>query len=812
MIIERVTLSSFAGVSERTVAFSPGLNIVFGRNEAGKSTIFHAIEHVLLTSAKLSKTRFNKEMGQYRPAGGGDTIRAALDFALPSGRHSLKKSWGASGSVELTLPDGSLVTDDASVAHLMEGLLPASPAIIRAVFLTYQSGMERVLADLEKSPDALFDLREVLRRAFEGEDGYGADRFKARVEEEIDSYYGRWDKTAGGPEQGRGISNPWKQGCGKIVAAWYAVEELKRDLKIISNGEDELAVVAANLDKALQEQKQVTAFLSDHEKARDFASVRGDTLREIDQVERLEETHKTAYDEWPRALERRAESVASLETKKQKLDVLAKERAKAKEYDRRKSRIKEATAKLQKAREYTKALTQSREKMENGSLISDEAFAALRTETERLESLKREIGGGSLSLSVEAQKEVELEIRKGIDDPERVKIKEGERFSFDAEGAVTIGHHDFTVTVGPGKADFPALEEDYREAIKRLSGSLVSLGVKTMEEAAQRHGEYVKIAQEARLAGKMLEATLAGESAADLETEVSSSSGEAPEKPIEEIQEELTTTEHEIRNLETGLAVLDEKLKGYATEYGERKAVLDLLLADREKKRELEKRIDGAPELPEGFDDWSSVIQSCSDHRSRRDELSEQILVLEKRKTELVTAMPDESAEEMELKLNRSAAKLEKTVAGACAFERILKRTNELLSEPEVEITDELKRSFEGQLKEITAGRYTRSRFSGDLPDGLLRKDGTVLSFSQLSSGTRDGFSLALRLATARCFIGDSDGFVIMDDPLVDMDDSRRPAAAAVLDAFAAGVQTIIFTCHENHAALFDKSRVIRLD
>jgi uncharacterized protein YhaN len=76
------------------------------------------------------------------------------------------------------------------------------------------------------------------------------------------------------------------------------------------------------------------------------------------------------------------------------------------------------------------------------------------------------------------------------------------------------------------------------------------------------------------------------------------------------------------------------------------------------------------------------------------------------------------------------------------------------------------------------------------------------LGWDQLSAGTRDTLALALRLAMADYFLGGEDGFMLLDDPLVDMDPDRQKAAAAALKAFAAGRQLIVFTCHPATAAL----------
>lgn len=54
----------------------------------------------------------------------------------------------------------------------------------------------------------------------------------------------------------------------------------------------------------------------------------------------------------------------------------------------------------------------------------------------------------------------------------------------------------------------------------------------------------------------------------------------------------------------------------------------------------------------------------------------------------------------------------------------------------------------------------------------------------------------------ANYFLQGSDGFLIMDDPLVDMDPGRRKNAARVLKGYAKGKQVIIFTCHPEHARI----------
>ena len=82
-----------------------------------------------------------------------------LLFSIGNDRYELAKRWGGATGVELRIPDGGMISDDAAVESKMKELLPASPAALRSVLLTRQSGIERILNDLKSSREPLLDLR-----------------------------------------------------------------------------------------------------------------------------------------------------------------------------------------------------------------------------------------------------------------------------------------------------------------------------------------------------------------------------------------------------------------------------------------------------------------------------------------------------------------------------------------------------------------------------------------------------------------------------------------------------------------------------
>jgi uncharacterized protein YhaN len=109
-------------------------------------------------------------------------------------------------------------------------------------------------------------------------------------------------------------------------------------------------------------------------------------------------------------------------------------------------------------------------------------------------------------------------------------------------------------------------------------------------------------------------------------------------------------------------------------------------------------------------------------------------------------------------------------------------------------------------LKELTLGHYTRvwTPLEGD----ILRVDdsgGQTLDVERLSAGTREQLFLALRLALVGAF-GRRGAHMplVLDDVLVNFDESRVEAAARVLKRFAAqGYQVLMFTCHDHIARIF---------
>jgi len=90
MILNSVKLNPFCALRDTLIKFQPGLNVILGPNEIGKSTVFHAIQSVLFTNTNLDKRAFEKLMKYFIPID-GDTAHIILEFDVNDEHYILSR-------------------------------------------------------------------------------------------------------------------------------------------------------------------------------------------------------------------------------------------------------------------------------------------------------------------------------------------------------------------------------------------------------------------------------------------------------------------------------------------------------------------------------------------------------------------------------------------------------------------------------------------------------------------------------------------------------------------------------------------------
>lgn len=98
MIIEEITLRNWRGYrEEHTFQFDEGFNLLLGRNEAGKSTLFEALTRVLFDR----HTSTAKEISQIQPVGSSLAPEATLIFQSTGERYKIFKRFLKNATSEL---------------------------------------------------------------------------------------------------------------------------------------------------------------------------------------------------------------------------------------------------------------------------------------------------------------------------------------------------------------------------------------------------------------------------------------------------------------------------------------------------------------------------------------------------------------------------------------------------------------------------------------------------------------------------------------------------------------------------------------
>ena len=143
--------------------------------------------------------------------------------------------------------------------------------------------------------------------------------------------------------------------------------------------------------------------------------------------------------------------------------------------------------------------------------------------------------------------------------------------------------------------------------------------------------------------------------------------------------------------------------------------------------------------------------------------------------------------------------------------ERILARTLAELDAAEratmARATRFLERRMVGDLARVTGGRYREIR----IDDGGLGFDvrsaerGDWVPVTALSRGTLDAVYLAARIALVRLVTGDRRPPLLLDDPLVSLDDDRSRRALAALRELAADFQVVYLTASDRFDAVADQ-------
>lgn len=273
MILRRIELAHFGRFGEATFDFRPGLNLVVGPNEAGKTTLMEAIPAVLFGL---------RQKERYRPWGRQGDCRAALEFEQEGGRLRVERDLlGDQVRLVEFAPDGTPV-------YTFEGkVAPQGRSSERAEYLQQ---LERIFgnADEDLFRASLFCGQGSLELT--AEKGL-AGRIKALLSGFVEVDYDQVLASLQTDYFQLTRSNPWgkdktrereldeiRQRMTDLEQEWYRARDVQRHL-------EELRAALSAEREALQQERD------DHDKGRKYL----DWVRRQWQLEEKEEVLKRDF-------------------------------------------------------------------------------------------------------------------------------------------------------------------------------------------------------------------------------------------------------------------------------------------------------------------------------------------------------------------------------------------------------------------------------------------------------------------------------------------------------------------------------------
>jgi len=812
-----VELHPFAGVVEESFDFTDGMNLIIGPNEAGKSTLFNAITHGLLTTTNLTEGKVNDIMGDYFPVNGGDVIRVTIEFYLddPDQVYLVKKEWkkgNRAGSASLIKPDQSEMTNEEAIQQFLNGLLPVQPATMRQVFLAKQSGLHEVFCNVQESDIVRNDIGTILRKSVMETGGISVDRFKKRIDDQFENYFNNWNREKEYPEtdasgNDRGIQRPHKRNVGLVLQTWYDMKNAEKKLTEITEFENELDRLEQEFkaleDQKVEKEKQLQEYQPKLEQL-NRREVFENQLNTIDEkFNRIREITKN----WPIYENELEKLTPKLDSLTEKLETLNEEQKKAS----RLAELKELQKRVEKLEGLKEELGKAREDVKDSTAVTEKELDKLRKIRSEIQTAKTRIEASKLALRIEAKHNAGIKIHDASGEDAEVELKTGEKHEAIFEGLFKLETDEVIINVSAGEDDLSEISKKLQKNQEKLNQKLDSFSVETWDEVNSLHKLYVDKVQRVDGLERRYKEELGDDPLEELKKMLAEAGDLRDMRSMEEInrdRDDLLEKKSKLNNKAGGMR---ENLEKWKDEFGDIDSVFDERANLTSQKKEKESSLDELPELPEEFESVEEFRANVNRIEGEKNELQEKVQGVREKLIRAEENVGEISAEEQKVVLDGKIEEYEKTFSKAESLAKVKEKTDGLMAEIEQDTYEPLIEGLQKWMSLMSDGRFTSVELNEEqkeIPGSFKTENGVNLKPKLLSHGTKDLAGLAWKLAISEKYLADQSGLLLMDDPMVDMDPVRKKLASKALEEFAEDQQILLFSCHPETEQLFSSANV----
>jgi len=596
-----------------------------------------------------------------------------------------------------------------------------------------------------------------------------------------------------------GINNPYKKEVGKILKAYYEKEGIEKDYDETFELEIKIDEINKKIQDEESKQNKIKDELNQYKGIKSQIQERQQIENDLKTIDHETEEIKKISKEWPikeNWLLKEVDPLASkMEEKKKKLE-------KEEDESRQNQENKEFRQWFKNLKKLHKNLEDAKNKLSKTKKITEEDIEKLKNKKQDVKDLENKIKASKLTISFFAKNQQVLKLKDVSEKEETIALGQGKKIEKTFQGKLTLEHENWKMEVQAGKGEVDRLICEKEEKIKEVEEEFKRLGVDTFEKAQSINREYERLRREVEYAKRSFTEKLGEERYEELEEKYKQLGKEKQVRPLEKISVDQVRLELELEELQKKKKEGLEQIKGWEEEYESHDKMISLLGGKQHRQDELKKKLENLAKLPDGFDDYKNFYDYIDRLNDNDRKIQEEISGLREQKISIEIQKPDQSSEELKMQLGESEQNFQRVLLDGKAIAHIKEKAIDLLQKMDIKTYEGFQNKFVKYFIHMSGKSFSRVEMEQDLPEKLIKDDGSELTYNLLSFGTKDTFSLALRLTMAEYFLRDKSGFLILDDPLVDMDAGRQALAAEQINQFAKKRQVIFLTCHPQTAEM----------
>ena len=786
MKITRISTDQFAGIKDKSIALDSGINIIYGKNETGKSTLVNLISRTLFQKAKLDKRTDKDFIEKYFPTkvrGSdlyADFIEGKIELEYENNKYILAKEWGENSNILFDSPVGKIKNEDKITEELSK-ILQYGEGVYADILLSNQKNsdisLEKLLNGAEKT-DAKQAIISSVTKAFAETGGISVNAIENAINAKISDMQGmHWDIANNKPMRKSG-GGQWKNGLGAVLIAYYDLENKQNILTELESLENDVDKYAKAYTISVNKTKDAQREFDDFQMVAVKITTQRVNEEKLSRINsELQRLCKISLDMPNLKLNfQNAKRLKEEKENREILDIYIKAKSGYEQIEKLKAKIKDY-------------------------IVPDEKdISQAKKAIREIEQQQNKLCGMNLNAVIKMLNNSNIQI---------TSVRTGEELNLNDNSiaiseAVNITIPDvIEMQLAPLNVNVAEIKQTIEDKNKEIAGIFNKYNVKSIQELEQKLDEYKSIQNELVIAENTFNFILKGRNYNELKSQIEIITGFP--RDMEEILLDIKSIcgKADIADFiaeKNAVILSNEKEYGNETEI---KAKIDKLKIEQEKIIQ-EIRENNVPEKYSSVLDAEAYLNKLKSNLEECMKTKEKIAAdkiaaetkLDSKSEKNIADMRDE-VEFAESEFNRKADLLRSWIHIKEVFE---KEKEKIDKNPKVDIADK----FIENLADISNHRISSDFECADKFDISIYSNNRIIDFQKLSEGSKETISLAFRLAVLDHLFPKGGGILVLDDPLSDMDNERANKACQLIKKSADRHQILFLTCHNEYNQLLN--------